>query len=333
MHKHAGRRSKQHYRKQYIGSMTGIIVLVYKSYEQILRYVRKELCKVTCEHRVVIVDVGSPIASAEAIATALDTVVTPIDAATVKHDCGLFVLHCPDNLGYARGNNLGVKFLLKHFPETDKLLFSNDDIEFITPDVVEQLGAKLDEMPDVGCIGPRVIDLNGNDHFPAYAAVPISRAIKVNALIAIVGNNFLIPPSAADQPRQAGYSYIAGGCFHMLRAKDFVAIGMFDPRTFLYYEEEILSEKLGRLGKKAYDFAEVSIRHFVGNTTSKHSTNLALVKTHLAGQWLYYRDYRRTPWPALVALKLSAWLRLFLVYLADRKNALKRHLGQRRMTE
>ncbi len=303
--------------------MTGIIVLVYKSYEQVLRYVREELSKVGCEHRVVIVDVGSPLASAERIATALGTTVTAVEVPAVDRNCGLFVLHSPDNLGYARGNNLGAQFLLRHFPATDKLLFSNDDIEFITPDVVERLGAKLDAMPEVGCIGPRVIDLNGNDQFPAYVAVSISRAIKVNALIALVGNNFLIPPCAADQPRQDGYSYIVGGCFHLLRAADFVAAGMFDPRTFLYYEEEILSEKLRRLGKKAYYFADVSIRHFVGKTTSQHVTNLGLVKTHLAGQWLYYRDYRCASRPALAALKLSAWLRLFLVYLADRKNALK----------
>lgn len=333
MQKRASRRSKQHYRKQYIGSMTGIIVLVYKSYEQILRYVRKELCKVTCEHRVVIVDVGSPVASAEAIATALDTVVTPMDAATVKRDCGLFVLHCPDNLGYARGNNLGVKFLLKHFPETDKLLFSNDDIEFITTDVVEQLGAKLDEMPDVGCIGPRVIDLNGHDQGPEYAATTVGRSILINALIPIVGAGFFSPPTSAERPRESGEAYIVGGCFHMLRTTDFLAVDMFDPRTFLYFEEEILSERLRCLGKTVYYYPEARIRHFVGNTTSKHSTNLALVKTHLAGQWLYYRDYRRTPWPALATLKLSAWLRLFLVYLADRKNALKRRLGQRRLTE
>jgi len=307
--------------------MTGIIVLVYKSYEQILRYIHQELSKVRCEHRVVIVDIGSPVASAERIAAALDTKVTAIDATTLDHSSGIFVIHCPDNLGYARGNNLGVQFLLRHFPATDKLLFSNDDIEFITPDVVEQLGAKLDEMPAVGCIGPRVIDLNGHDQGPEYAATTVGRSILINALIPFVGAAFFSPPASAERPREGGDAYIVGGCFHMLRTADFLAVGMFDARTFLYFEEEILSERLRRLGKTVYYYPAVRIRHFVGQTTSKHKSNVALVKTHLAGQWLYYRDYRRTSWPALAALKLSAWLRLFLVYLAERKNALRRRNG------
>ncbi|MDQ0289716.1 glycosyltransferase family 2 protein [Oligosphaera ethanolica] len=309
--------------------MTGIIVLVYKSYEQVLRYVSQELSKVGCEHRVVIVDVGSPLASAERIATALGTAVTAIDAATVDRSSGLFVIHSPDNLGYARGNNLGVQFLLRHFPETDKLLFSNDDIELLTPDVVEQLGAKLDEMPAVGCIGPRVIDLNEHDQGPEYEATTVGRSILINALIPFVGAGFFSPPASAERPREAGEAYIVGGCFHMLRTADFLAASMFDARTFLYFEEEILSERLRRVGKAVYYYPAVRIRHFVGNTTSKHRSNLALVKTHLAGQWLYYREYRHVPWPALAALKLSAWLRLFLVYLADRKNALKRRANQR----
>lgn len=309
--------------------MTGIIVLVYKSYEQILRYVRQELSKVTCAHRVVIVDVGSPIASAERIATALGTAVTAVNAPAVDHNRELFVIHSPDNLGYARGNNLGVLFLLRHFPETDKLLFSNDDIELLSPDVVEQLGAKLDEMPAVGCIGPRVIDLTEHDQGPEYEATTIGRSILINALIPFVGAGFFSPPASAERPREGGDAYIVGGCFHMLRTADFLAAGMFDARTFLYFEEEILSERLRRLGKTVYYYPAVQIRHFVGNTTSKHRSNVALVKTHLAGQWLYYRYYRHASWPALAALKLSACLRLLLVYLADRKNALKRRLCRR----
>jgi N-acetylglucosaminyl-diphospho-decaprenol L-rhamnosyltransferase len=313
--------------------MIGIIVLVYKSYEQLLRYMREELSKVSCEHRIIIVDVGSPLASAERIAAALDTTVTALDADSVERQQKVFVIHSPENLGYARGNNLGVRFLLRHFPATDKLLFSNDDIELLSPDVVEQLAAKLDELPAVGCIGPRVIDLNDQDQGPEYQACGIGRSIVINALIPILGAGFFATPSDATSPRQSGEAYIVGGCFHMLPTADFLAVDMFDARTFLYFEEEILSERLRRIGKKVYYHPAVRIRHIVGNTTSKHSSNLGLVKTHLAGQWLYYRDYRQASGPALVALKLSAWTRLFLVYLADRKNTLKRLLHRPHSTK
>ncbi len=146
--------------------MIGIVAVVYKSYERIVTYVRQELAKVTAPHRTVIVDVGSPRESSERIAQALGVSVWE-EGMTAKGE--LFVLHADENLGYARGNNLGVEFLMRLFPDIDKLLFSNDDIELISPNVVEVLAARMDADPSIGCIGPKVIDLQGNLQGPGYA--------------------------------------------------------------------------------------------------------------------------------------------------------------------
>ncbi|MBQ9446962.1 MAG: glycosyltransferase family 2 protein, partial [Victivallales bacterium] len=209
--------------------MVGIVVLIYKSFEQVLTYVRNELPKIGVPHRTLIVDTGSEHAHAERIAAELGVSVVSRDD-TVS-DGTLFVLHVEENLGYARGNNLGAEFLTRNFPDTDKLLFSNDDIEFISADVVDVLSRRLDELPEIGCIGPKVIDLNGDLQGPGYEQPKIGYYIRRNIGEPLFGaKRFWL---WKDRERKSEFVNIVGGCFHMVRTADFQAVGGFEPKTFL----------------------------------------------------------------------------------------------------
>ena len=55
-----------------------------------------------------------------------------------------------DNVGYAKGNNAGARFLLKNFQDTDFLLFSNDDIILEDQNVLITLCETLTSYPDIG---------------------------------------------------------------------------------------------------------------------------------------------------------------------------------------
>ena len=58
-------------------------------------------------------------------------------------DQGLvFAINANKNLGFARANNLGAKFLINTFNVT-QILFSNTDIEFGDDHVVDQLVKKI----------------------------------------------------------------------------------------------------------------------------------------------------------------------------------------------
>ena len=59
--------------------MVGIVVLIYKSHEQVLAYVRNELPKIGVPHRTLIVDTGSERAHAERLAAELGVAVLGFD--------------------------------------------------------------------------------------------------------------------------------------------------------------------------------------------------------------------------------------------------------------
>ncbi len=289
--------------------MIGIIIVSYKSFEQTIKYVRNELTKVKAPHRTVVVNVGSDRASSDKLESELGDL------------CHVF--HSEENLGYARGNNLGADYLLKLCPEIDQLLFSNDDIEFLSDDVVEVLSQRLNEMPEVGCIGPKIFDLKDNLQGPGYRRPAIGYYIRRNIGEPIFGSKRYWHDE--DLPRIAEAVHIVSGCFNMVRVSSFKQVGGFDPRTFLYWEEEILSARLEKIGQKVYFEPAVAIRHYVGNTTSS-APNLLLLRSELFGQRLYFREYAKASFFMRFLLGASAKIRLFLVHLACLKRACKKLL-------
>ena len=302
--------------------MLGIIIVIYKSHEQTAAYVSRQLPKIALEHRTVIVDLASDLAVSKALAEQIGAVWIENGTENVP-PASLYVLHTPENLGYARGNNLGVKFLLNIDASTDKMLFSNDDIEFLSDNVVDVLAERLDTMPDVGCIGPMVIDLSGKLQGPGYRRPEIGYTVRRNFGEPLFG----AARYALDVGRErvSEKVYMVEGCFHLVRTADFITAGMFDDRTFLYWEERIFSERLAKIGKTVYYEASVKILHYVGNTLKKHAPNLLLVNCELAGQRIYYCNYRRIGVLARTLLRLSAWFRLLVVRLCVVKHKL---LGQ-----
>ena len=222
--------------------MLGIVIVTYKSYDRIKEYVEKDLLPCTLPRRIVVVDVGSERSSAERIAALLGVQVSEFDDAPTGD---VIVLHVQENLGYARGNNYGARYLLKHFPETEQFLFSNDDVRFIKGAVLEQLVETLRTQPTVGVIGPDIVDLKGNHQGPAYNDPSVGYMIASNLCEPLFGAGFATRFfHYPEHKRETGFAKVLAGCFLMADTKAFVKAGMFDERTFLYWEEYILSKRM-----------------------------------------------------------------------------------------
>ena len=308
--------------------MLGIIIVTYKSYDRIRDYVKEDLLGFVSsgKGKVVVVDVGSEYSSAERIAGLLDVKVSSFDDEPVGD---VIVLHVEENLGYARANNYGVRYLLKHFPDTDVFLFSNEDVRFKSPNVLETLLAKLKSQPDAGAIGPDVRDMKGNPQGPAFNYQTIWFMIVNNICEPFLGRGFIKISFASGKTqeeleRKSGPACVLSGCFLMVDAKAFLEAGMFDERTFLYWEEEILSRRMEAIGKCFYYEDSVQIEHLVGGSTPmKNRPNTFQLKNTIYGANLYFSEYDKSGILKLLLLKLSNYIRLGLVNLAILKYNIK----------
>lgn len=269
--------------------MIGVIVINYHSEEKTIEFVRTELAKIRSDYAVVIVDNGSTELSRDRLLEAFKGA-----------DQYVFVVPSEENLGFAKGNNLGAEVAVNQF-NPDVLLFANNDIRLGEPDVVERMADKLRSLEGVGALGPKVVGLDGRLQSPEPFISFWDRHV-----VLYWGGLFSSKSKAwwedYSQTAGEGCHYRVSGSFFMVKAADYRACGGMDPNTFLYAEEMILSERLKRIGKEVYYYPEVSVVHEHGATTRKYYDKVRVRELKYQSEKYYYRTYIGTPaWQFLVA--------------------------------
>lgn len=287
------------------------IIVNYKSEERTIAYVKEELQpKCHIPQLVIIVNNEATKESSEKLSESLQAPIIT-DITEVSADSNIYIIHNLENSGFARGNNMGVDFIAKHF-KIEYLLFSNNDIRFTDSNIVEILIEKLKSLPDVGIIGPKVIGLDGNCQSPNQ---------YVSFWTEMVGQYWerFIPFYHIKHFNQnnavEGYYYRIMGSFFIVRYNDFIKCGKFDPNTFLYGEEVILSERMNMIGKKNYYLPIVTILHEHGSTTKKYINQIKgnfLIFDSLS---YYYRYYKGVGKNSILLAKLSIYLYSYLQYI------------------
>ena len=161
-------------------------------------------------------------------------------AAIRSASAGTEIIETGQNLGFAGGNNVGIKHLLASRPEYI-LLLNNDTL--VEPDFLLQLVARMERDPGSGaaggtiCYHPEVDSIwyAGGDYV-FWRATGIHR--------------FLDKPRAiVDNLRTADVSFITG-CLMLIRASVLEEIGLLDERFFMYTEDLEFSLRLMRAGHR-----------------------------------------------------------------------------------
>ena len=127
----------------------GIVVVSYRSDDETVAFVRDGLSGISVPHLTVVVDNGATEAEASGLQERIP------DATVLR----------AENLGYARGNNLGVVWLLGN-GSPEYILISNNDVELTGDGVVEALMDKADAHPEAAVFGPAVVGPDGDFQSP-----------------------------------------------------------------------------------------------------------------------------------------------------------------------
>ncbi|ACF46776.1 glycosyl transferase family 2 [Prosthecochloris aestuarii DSM 271] len=205
------------------------------------------------------------------------------------------------NNGYAIGNNIGLKYIYKS--NGDYVLIMNPDICISEFNVISDLLNCIKE-DNVLAAGPRI-----NSVSPYY-----DRLSVFDYILPFVS---VFKRSSRGCLRGTYDVYKLYGCFMMLDLNKFVDIGMFDDKTFLYFEEDIVAEKARNRGY---------IMRYLGNTSVIHNTS-GVVDSEISIRkyyWMYkscsyyLKKYRRFPFSKILSLNYSLYR-----FLADNLFAVK----------
>ncbi|MFT4093533.1 MAG: glycosyltransferase family 2 protein [Niabella sp.] len=172
---------------------------------------------------------------------------------------GLNYIYSKSNLGYAGGNNLGIKNAKGYY-----LLLLNNDTE-ITEDFLEIMTREMERNREIGLLSP-LIKFYENKKVIQYAGFT-----KMNYLTA---RNKGIGFKEEDKGQYANDSQETGFCHGaavMCRRTDLDDAGLMDEQYFLYYEELDWCEKFKRIGKKIWFTGKAVIYHKESISVGKES--------------------------------------------------------------
>ncbi len=208
----------------------------------------------------------------------------PIDFIRDKFPHVIFI-ESKENLGFAKANNLGVKKA------------SGEYVLILNPDTIvpENLFAKIlpfaDSKPDLGALGVRLIDANGNFHPESKRNIPNLQ----NTFGKLFASFFDKSNSKGYYKSDVGEFDIAPaevlvGAFMLLKKSVYQQVRGFDERYFMYGEDIDLSYTLVLNGFTNYYFGEISVIHYKGESTRKDGKYL---KIFFGAMEIFIRKYYR----------------------------------------
>lgn len=180
-----------------------------------------------------------------------------------------------DNVGFSTANNQAIMESKGEYV----LLLNPDTV--VEEDTFTKIVDYMDQTPDAGGLGVKMIDGNGRFLPESKRGLPTPMV----AFYKIAGLATLFPNSKKFGRYHLKYLDkekihevdVLSGAFMLLRKKVIDQIGGLDETFFMYGEDIDLSYRITQAGYKNYYFPETTIIHYKGESTKKDSINYVVV--------------------------------------------------------
>jgi hypothetical protein len=176
------------------------------------------------------------------------------------------------NLGFARANNQGLEAGSSRY----FMLLNSDTI--MLPGVIDTLIEVADQNPNVGIVGPKLLNMNGSLQ-ESWASFP-------SFLSEVLGQNFRHRRPVHDIPNTFDVDWIMGACM-LVSSEMLKDVGKLDEDYFFYSEETDWCFRIKKQNWKIWYTTDTSIYHLGGGSTQRGSV-IQLVRLY-QGKLLYFK--------------------------------------------
>ncbi len=234
---------------------------------------------------------------------------------------GFYLVQTGENLGYAGGNNVGIRLALA-YPNTEYVWLLNNDTE-VDVDSLQQLIRRCSTRPDIGICGSKLVYHHDRSKIQGLGGlfnpwIATSLHYKINESSAVT-----YPDDQVDQR----IDYVIGASL-FIRARLLRDLGLLEERYFLYFEEIDLAYRAR--GRYSIGIATSSIvYHKEGASTQVGTGELAdfyVLRNRLFFTWLNDPKYIITVW---LGLFVALFNRLRRGQFRKAANVLRIILGSR----
>ncbi|MDQ3929646.1 MAG: glycosyltransferase family 2 protein [Chloroflexota bacterium] len=241
------------------------------------------------------------------------------------------------NGGFGYANNLALRWLsgLESLPKSDgngealrlagpadlsqprsevpvegnsKLRFPCDYVLFLNPDTVvpkeafEETVRFLEERPEVGVVGPKVVKLDGTLDLACRRSfpTPASSFFKLTGLSKVFPNSKLVSKynlTFLGEDETAEVDSVMGA-YMLVRGQPLEQAGLFDERFFMYGEDLDLAFRIKERGGKVYYYPAVHVLHHKGASSRKQSGRS--IREFYRAMHIFYRKHYAESRPGII---------------------------------
>ena len=198
------------------------------------------------------------------------------------------VYSAKSNIGFAKANNLAFDISNHQSPEADYVMVLNPDA-FLSLNSLNQALKKMVEHPEIGVLLPRFKSQSGEDLYLAkrypnlwllflrgFAPVWLKNLFQKSI------DSYDLKDQSPDQPHFE--AVVGSGACFLMRKNIWTALGGFDPRFFLYFEDFDLIYRAGKIAKLVYE-PSIEVVHLGGHTARKGTTH---IKYFIKSAWQFF---------------------------------------------
>ncbi|GAA3950062.1 glycosyltransferase family 2 protein [Pedobacter ginsengiterrae] len=171
----------------------------------------------------------------------------------------LIYIRSEENLGFAGGNNLGIKKATGKY-----LLLLNNDTE-ITANLIDSLVSEMEENPEIGIVSPLILYFDKPDTIQYAGFTNMNYKTSRNSAIGFME---IDKGQYSLDSSETGYCH---GAAMMCRKTDLETVGLMAEEFFLYYEELDWCERFKKAGKKIWFTGKTKIYHKESISVGKES--------------------------------------------------------------
>lgn len=191
-------------------------------------------------------------------------------------DSDLILIETGANLGFAGGNNVGLRYALARDDFDFVWLLNNDTV--VKPDALTWMVRRMEEQPDAGMCGSLLpyyyragrIWAQGGGYYDFWLAKPV----------ACVGFNLPLTEKLTPEKVESQMNYLAGASM-LVDNKFLISVGLMSEDYFLYFEEIDWAMRARDRFKLCY--AEKSIvYHKVGSSIANFDDSVSLTSNSKA---------------------------------------------------
>lgn len=236
----------------------------------------------------------------------------------------LKVLENKENLGFAGGNNVGIKYALGK--GADRVFLLNNDTT-IDQEALALLTKAGDADPKIGILGPKIYFYPGCEfHQERYQKKEQGKVIWYAGGVIdwqnMLGRHRGVDEIDVGQYNQVQKTDFVSGCAMMVKKEVFEKIGLLDERYFLYYEDVDFCLRAKKAGYQLLFVPEAEVWH---KNRSTGRTGLPHQEYYMARNRLLL-GLRWASWKTKLALFKESLVSLFKGSKAKRKGVIDFYL-------